>query len=430
MNLFLAAYDALYTGVLRPSLFRESAGAAHERVIALLRAGDDRAWLTPVIRAVNRASFPDQPTLVGGVVLPHPIMLAAGFVKGDGFADENAALAAVDAGHNIIPGWHMMPSLVGAVEFGSFTRHPRMGNIGVVVWRDAATQSTQNRIGLRNPGARAAAAFLAAQPNALPAVYGINIAVTPNVDDPDRDADEITQAAGFFVAAAVRPSWVTLNLSCPNTDDDPRGNQSEAKARRLCAVLIGAVEVPVWVKISPGLSDAQLESLMRAFADCGVRAVIATNTRGEPTPDGASSAGVGGGRLYADALDTVRRVSAIKRAHGYAVDVIACGGILKGAHIRAYREAGADAFQIWSALVYRGVLAAALILGEAQNLSDPPPSFSRVGMGKDGDIRRGIIVNSPLGLVGQAGHTFDQAFSLLLAGRTPTARLVIRSCNP
>ena len=61
-------------------------------------------------------------------------------------------------GRDVVPGWRSLPALVGAVEFGSYTRHPRLGNPGRVVWRDHATRSMQNRIGLRNPGARAAAA--------------------------------------------------------------------------------------------------------------------------------------------------------------------------------------------------------------------------------------------------------------------------------
>ncbi len=97
------------------------------------------------------------------MTLPHPLIVAAGLVKGDGFASEAEALAAVARGRNIMPGWRSLPALVGAVEFGSFTRWPRLGNPGCVVWRDMATRSMQNRVGLRNPGATAAAAFLGAR---------------------------------------------------------------------------------------------------------------------------------------------------------------------------------------------------------------------------------------------------------------------------
>ena len=50
---------------------------------------------------------------VGGVTLPHPLIVAAGLVKGDGFASEAEALAAVARGRNIVPGWRSLPTLVG-----------------------------------------------------------------------------------------------------------------------------------------------------------------------------------------------------------------------------------------------------------------------------------------------------------------------------
>jgi dihydroorotate dehydrogenase len=51
---------------------------------------------------------------------------------------------------------------------------------------------------------------------------------------------------------------------------------------------------------------------------------------------------------------------------GCDVDVIGCGGVMDGATLRAYREHGIAAVQYWSALVYRGPLAAAIIAREAE----------------------------------------------------------------
>ncbi len=139
----------------------------------------------------NRAAFPELPTRVGGVELPHPLIVGAGLVKGDGFAHEDEALAAVRAGCDIVPGWRSLPALVGPVEFGSFTRHPRLGNRGRVLWRDSDTRSMQNRVGLRNPGARAGAAHLARHAAELPPVWGLNLAVSPGVTDIEQSQREI-----------------------------------------------------------------------------------------------------------------------------------------------------------------------------------------------------------------------------------------------
>ena len=229
---FLKINERLYE-LVRPALFRRPAQKSHADIIRLLRWLDSKNRALALLGQIHNAAFSPAPVTVGGVDLPYPLMLAAGFVKGDGFASEGEALAAVGEGQNIIPGWRSIPALVGAVEFGSFTRWPRTGNPGVVMWRDAATQSTQNRVGLRNPGARAAAAFLAHYHEHLPHTFGINVAVTPGLDDITRQTQEIIEALAFFTGKNIRPAWFTLNISCPNTEDDPGGNQTEAQTRVL-----------------------------------------------------------------------------------------------------------------------------------------------------------------------------------------------------
>ncbi len=363
-----------YGGLLRPLIFRRSAQEAHEQLLRLLYVADSQPWLTGLLAVMRRAMMPPAPVDVGGVRLDHPLILAAGLVKGEGFANEATALAAVQAGRNIIPGWRTIPALAGPVEFGSYTRWPRVGNPGTVVWRDPATGSTQNRVGLRNPGVLAAAAFLAARKHDLPVQFGINIAVSPGVDDPDRQTEEVLAGLRAFLAQGIYPTWFTLNLSCPNTEDDPGGNQTAELAGQLCGAAVDCLRqaepeagraIPLWVKIGPDLSEAQYRALLRVFAAVGVRAVVATNTLGLPAPDDpALTAGVGGGRLHTPALAAVRALAEERAAGSWPVDVIACGGVLDGATYRDFAALGVTAAQYWSALVYRGPYAAALIQAE------------------------------------------------------------------
>lgn len=364
-GLFLTASGALYAAA-RPLIFRlSSAQDAHVHALSALRWLDGREWAQMALRRAHALAFDARPAEVGGVALPFPLILAAGMVKGEGFAGEQAALAAVMRGENIVPGWRSLPRLVGPVEFGSFTRWPRLGNPGVVTWRDVSTRSTQNRVGLKNPGAQAAAAFLARGRHNLPPVYGINIAVSPGVDDPAQEQREITEALGAFLAHDIVPSWFTLNLSCPNTEDDPGGHQTEERARQACRAALARIAgaAPLWVKLGPDLAPEQYRALLRAFADEGVRAVVATNTLGQPAPDG-TTAGVGGGRLHRHALDVAALLAAEIAARGYALDVVGCGGVLDKPSWLAFSRIGVRAVQYWSALVYRGPLAAALIANE------------------------------------------------------------------
>ncbi len=426
----LRLYDASYRRLARPLIFRTSAQQAHQQMHIWLRRADGQTWLLPLLGALRGLIQPPAPVEVGGVTLESPLMLAAGLVKGDGFASEEEALAAVAAGHNIIPGWRCLPPLVGLVEFGSFTRWPRLGNSGIVTWRDVPTRSTQNRIGLRNPGARAAAAFLGARRAMLPRQYGINVAVSPGVTDLAGQTEEVLASLEAFLAAGVAPTWFTLNLSCPNTEDDPRGHQTADEARAICAAALALLRhhqvherpveagylaagaphppapsptlrggkgsrlanslpsplvgegqgmggkrvppptgriPPLWVKVGPNLSDDQYRALLRVFAETGVAAVVATNTLPLPAPDDpAVMAGVGGGRLHARAVEVAALLMAERAAHGYPVDVIGCGGVQDGVTLRAFAGLGIAAMQYWTALVYRGPLASALLAYEGR----------------------------------------------------------------
>ncbi|MFQ3568299.1 MAG: hypothetical protein SNJ59_15025 [Aggregatilineales bacterium] len=366
-RILLAVYAATYMAA-RPLLFRRSPAAAHEDALRALACADASSPLLAMLNSLRRVALPRCPVNVGGVDLPLPLIIAAGFVKGTGFGDERAALDAVKRGDNIMPGWSSLPALAGPVEFGSFTRLPRLGNDGTVLWREPASRSLQNRIGLKNPGARAAADFLAARRDRLPPIFGINIAPTPGMTDFDRELADILDSLKLFIDAGVRPAWYTLNLSCPNTEDDPAGRQTAHKAQALCSAAVAllrqeTIARPLWVKIGPALGEMQYRELINAVAAAGGRAVIATNTLAQPIPeDSSTSAGVSGGRLHEHAFRACAILLDEQRAHGLSVDVIACGGILDAPSFTHFRALGIAAAQYWSALVYSGPLAAALIL--------------------------------------------------------------------
>lgn len=171
-----------------------------------------------------------------------------------------------------------------------------------------------------------------------------------------------------FLERGIRPTWFTLNLSCPNTEDDPGDHQTEARTRDLCTKVIARLEnTPLWVKIGPNLAESQYRTLLRVFHEIGVSAVIATNTLPMPTPEEPTvTAGIGGGQLAPHALRVTRFLTEEKRHHGYTIAIVGCGGVDHAPTFHAFRAHGADAVQVWSLLVYEGLLGAALILTEVR----------------------------------------------------------------
>jgi len=373
-KLILMGVNIGYKQLNKRVIFKFPAQRAHEQSINVIRFLEKYSLAVWFASFLHSLVFVDNPTEVGGVKLSHPLILAAGFVKGNGFVDETEALAAVyQHKQNIIPGWRIIPSLVGPVEFGSFTRHPRLGNTGTVVWRNVNSQSTQNRIGLKNPGAMAASKFLGGNKALLPQEFGINIAISPGVTDINQQQSELLEALGFFIDEGVIPTWFTLNISCPNTEDDPHGNQLETETKQLCTSFINHLklhnlDIPLWVKISPDLARGQYHMLIRIFAEVGVKAIVATNTLAQPTPDDPNiQAGVGGGELFEEAIMAVTHLQLEKIRMNYDIDIVGCGGIVNGLTYRDYRTLGIQAVQYWSAMVYRGPLAAAIIESELPN---------------------------------------------------------------
>ena len=337
--------DGILNRTAARHFLRKSPGQAHESALRRLRFLDKHSRLL----AALAGRFPKEswPVEAGGVQLSNPLILAAGLVKGDGFASEAEAMEAVGRGRNIIPGWRSVPALAGAVEMGSFTPAPRLGNPGTVLWRDAEHRTLYNRIGLRNPGARAAAAFLGERLAELPATFGISLASDPDEADLQQKCEGIAEAAKHFMSAGLRPSWITVNLSCPNTEPTwrtgltgntkpvsqadlagetnpatqtanapahqatinpaiqtanapthqaainpaiPTATEPPDHAKAICAAVKQELpaEIPLWAKVGPDLPEAAYQELAQALAEAGAKAIVAVNTATRQVPQSSS----------------------------------------------------------------------------------------------------------------------------------------------
>ena len=278
-RIFLATYEVKYK-ILRYALFRLQANTSHELVHDLLERWDDNAFLQNILRWIGRFLHPVAPVRVGGVDLPQPFILAAGWCKGQGYDNEVQALAEVIRDGNLLPGWRTWPHLTGPVEFGSYTRWPRQGNQGRTMWRIPESKGLGNRVGLRNPGIRAVSAFLATHRDALPEIWGINLAGSPGVEQPKEVRSELVESLAYLEDARISPYWLTLNVSCPSNDEDASLQQSEEYIRGLLDGIRAAApsSLPIWLKVSPCLTAAEYNQILLLAVEYGIKAIVATNT--------------------------------------------------------------------------------------------------------------------------------------------------------
>lgn len=305
-------------------------------------------------------------TNFAGLVMPNPVGLAAGY-------DKNArALGPLSrAGF-------------GFVEVGAATPRPQPGNAKPRLFRLADDAAVINRFGFNNDGATAIAARLSARKAGVVPV-GLNLGA--NKDSPDRAADfaAVLALCGPFV------DFATVNVSSPNTE---RLRDLQGRAA-LTAVLAGVMDVrarlprqiPVFLKISPDLSDDELAEIAEVAAAQGLQGIIATNTtlsrEGLKSATKSQQGGLSGAPLFEKSTRVIAYLSKITAGK---LPLIGVGGVANADQAYAKIKAGAGAVQLYTAMVYQGLsLIPRLAMGlDALLLRDGFASVAdAVGTGRD-----------------------------------------------
>ena len=181
-------------------------------------------------------------------------------------------------------------------------------------------------------------------------------------------ATPIERATDDYLAglAGVYPyaDYVTVNISSPNTKN-LRDLQSDAALDALLSALTSrqgelAAEhgrrVPLFLKIAPDLDEAQVQAIADALRRHSIDGVIATNTTlsrdaVQSLPHAQEAGGLSGAPLREASNRVIRQLRA---ALGAGFPIIGVGGVLSGADALAKIEAGADAVQIYTGLIYQG----------------------------------------------------------------------------
>lgn len=286
----------------------------------------------PLPRA--RADDPILATTIAGLRLSNPIGLAAGLDKN---AEALAGLSRLG---------------FGFVECGSVTPLPQSGNPRPRLFRLSEDRAIINRMGFNNHGLEAFAVGLGDRPRG--AVVGANLGA--NKDTEDKAADYV---AGLHRLEGLA-DYFTVNISSPNTPglralqgrealDDLLGRVAEARGPD------DARRAPVFLKIAPDLTSAEIGMIVEAALAHGIDALIVSNTTLERPGLTASDAGESGGLSGAPLKPFAARalVAAAQAAAG-RLPLIGVGGIGSGADAYERIRAGASAVQLYSALIYEG----------------------------------------------------------------------------
>lgn len=323
-----------------PLLHRLDPEQAHRLALKALALG-----LAPLPGPVTS---PRLRTQIAGVGLPNPVGLAAGF-------DKNAEAAGP-----------LTRAGFGFVELGAATPRPQPGNPRPRLFRLSEDRAVINRFGFNNEGASAIAARLAKAraEERLAVPVGLNLGA--NKDSADRAADFVSVLA----TAGASVDFVTINVSSPNTER-LRDLQGRDALAALAAGVIAERDrqaasrtrpLPVFLKIAPDLTEADLADIAAVAREVGLDAIIATNTtlsrEGLASRHASEAGGLSGAPLFDRSTRVLARLSVLT---GGALPLIGVGGISDAEGAYAKIRAGASAVQLYSALVYGGLGLAARI---------------------------------------------------------------------
>jgi dihydroorotate dehydrogenase len=327
----------MYRTLLDTVLVRVDGEIAHRLGAFLLRAAMP---VSVIRRLVRRLLAPPDPRLrvqALGLDFPSPLGVAAGMDKNATFFRQLGALG------------------FGYVEVGTVTAEAQPGNAGKRVWRLPAHRALVNRMGFPNDGARRIARRL--RRGFGETIVGANIGKTKAADEAGADYAATTRVVAPYC------DYLVINVSSPNTPG-LRDMQSVERLEPLVAEVRAAladqgIVVPLLVKISPDLDDADIDAVAGLALDLQLDGIVAVNTTVDPdwleevAPGRGMSGGISGAPLRRRATHVLER---LRSRVGDRVVLISVGGIDTAEDALERIRAGATLVQAYSGFVFNGPL--------------------------------------------------------------------------
>jgi len=312
----------------RDALLKLDPELAHQLTIKAIKLGAVAA------QENNDPSFFE--TEIAGLTLKNPIGMAAGF-------DKNAEVSnqLSDIGF-------------GFAEVGTITPRPQEGNPKPRLFRIPEAQGIINRMGFNNEGHLAAYERL--MRNKQPGVtIGINVGA--NKDSDDFVADYVEGVTRFAPIA----DYLTVNISSPNTPG-LRDLQSGEALRRLLGEALNArakarVRVPVFLKLAPDLNETEMDEVVGVIKQVDLDGLIISNTTlSRDQVQGFANCDEAGGLSGKPLFNfSTMRLAQMRMRVGNDLPIIGVGGIHSAQSAIAKFAAGANAIQLYSALVFGGM---------------------------------------------------------------------------
>ena len=329
----------MYKSILRPILFLFDPEIIHHFTFRFLQLffkipGSKKAvtkYFTINHTSLRRTLF--------GINFPNPVGLAAGFDKDAKLIDELACFG------------------FGFIEIGTLTPKPQPGNDKPRLFRLPSDNGLINRMGFNNGGVHTSVERLKERKSNV--IIGGNIGKNKNTLN-ENAFDDYTSCL-----EALHPyvDYFVVNVSSPNTPGLRELQEKEPLRKLLSGIkslsLSKEKPKPILLKISPDLTQEQLDDVIEILVDTKTDGVIATNTtigRENLKTEATQLTEIGNGGLSGKPLSEkateVIRYLRLKLGNEYPI--IGVGGIMSAQDAIEKINAGANLVQVYTGFVYEG----------------------------------------------------------------------------
>ncbi len=272
---------------------------------------------------------------LAGLSLPNPLGMAAGF-------DKNAEVAV-----------ELCRIGLGFAEAGTVTPLAQSGNAKPRVFRIESAEAVINRLGFNSEGHDAAARRL--ERPRLNATIGVNIGANKNSVD---FVDDYVAGVRRFAPLA---DYLTINISSPNTPGLRDLHRREALERLLGEALAersrAPIRVPVFLKLSPDIDEFEMDDIADVVGNFNLDGLVVSNTTvSRPDVSGKKHSRETGGLSGRPLFNlSTPRLAQMRQRVGPGMPIIGVGGVHSAQAAAAKLAAGANAVQLYTALIYSGL---------------------------------------------------------------------------
>ena len=313
---------------LRSLIFKVDPEKAHSLAIKSLKFN-----LIPNVFDENK-NDPIFQTKIFDKDLDNPIGIAAGF-------DKNAEV------------YNPLFKLgFGFVEVGTITPLKQYGNPKPRVFRLVEDEALINRLGFNNHGAEIVKERI--KRNKKLGLLGINIG--PNKDSSDRLNDYLIGLKTFYDDA----DYITINISSPNTENLRTFHEGDKLQDLLKSIMAERKNlksnIPIAVKVSPDISEDQVNKISEILLEYKIKAIIVSNTS-EATRDKLSNiqrhqkGGLSGKPIEEKSNILINKFYKLLKGK---IKIIGVGGVDSGQAAYDKFIAGADYIQLYTGMVFKG----------------------------------------------------------------------------